>query len=241
MRPGLSPHGAPALFREDAQRRLLFACVSVSIALHAAVLVACPGFRPVEHAKEAQVLTAALVSKPAHPAAPRAMPKPLHRPQWSANPETALPVFTDPEPPARENARRTDPTPSSPIPEAASASPDAASTPAPSPENTMARGVDAGLLEKYRLALIDAAGRYKRYPSHAMERGWQGRVEVRLVVGSNGNIRSALIKRSSNYRILDDQALDMVKKGTGREPIPSALHGREFTLDIPVIFELQAG
>jgi len=241
MRPGLSPRGAPALFREDPQRRMLFACVAVSIALHAAVLLVLPGFRPVEHAKEAQVLTAALVSKPAHPVALRAMPKPLNRPQWNPNPEMALPVFADPEPPAHENARRADPTPSSPIPEAASASPDAASRPVPSAEKTMAEGVDAGLLEKYRLALIDAARRYKHYPTHAMERGWQGRVEVRLVVGSNGAVRSALINRSSNYRILDDQALDMVKKGTGREPIPSALQGREFTLDIPVIFELQTG
>jgi protein TonB len=74
-----------------------------------------------------------------------------------------------------------------------------------------------------------------------MERGWQGRVEVRLVVGPNGEIRGALIKKSSSYRILDEQALDMVKKGTGREPIPAALRGREFTLDIPVVFELQAG
>ena len=74
-----------------------------------------------------------------------------------------------------------------------------------------------------------------------MEKGWQGRVEIRLVVGSNGTIKSVLIKRSSNYQILDDQALDMVKKGTGREPIPSALRGREFSVDIPVVFELQTG
>jgi protein TonB len=136
---------------------------------------------------------------------------------------------------------RTDPAPSSPIQEAAGAASESASKPAPSAEPTMAGGVDASLVEKYRLALIDAARHYRRYPIHAMERGWQGRVEVRLVVGPNGEIRGALIKKSSSYRILDEQALDMVKKGTGREPIPAALRGREFTLDIPVIFELQAG
>jgi protein TonB len=241
MRPGLSPHGAPALFREDIQRRMLLGCAVVSIVLHAAVLLAFSGPRPVELAKEVKVLTAALASKPADPVAPAAKPKPLLRPRWKANPETAQPVLVDPEPPVSEYAQRADPTPSSPIPEAASAAPAAASTPAPSGETTMAGGVDASLLEKYRLALIDAARRYKRYPIHAVERGWQGRVEVRLVVGSNGEIRSALIKKSSNHQILDDQALDMVKKSTGREPIPSALHGREFTLDIPVIFELQTG
>ena len=238
---GLLSHGAPAAFREDAQRRMLFACLAVSIALHAAVLAGFRGLRPVEHTKEVKVLTAALASKPADPMAPAVMPKLLQRPRWKANPETAQPVLADPKLSAYENAPRTDPTPSLLVPEAASAAPETTSTPAPRPETAVAGGVDASLLEKYRLALIDAARRYKRYPTHAVERGWQGRVEIRLVVGSNGNISSALVKSSSNYRILDDQALDMVKKGTGREPIPSALRGREFTLDIPVIFELQTG
>jgi protein TonB len=240
---GLSPHGAPALLREDAQRRMLLACVAVSIGLHAAVLLAFPGLRPIQHANQVKVLTAAFDSKPADPAAPAAMPRPLQRPLWKVNPETAQPVPTDPEPQVIEDERRTAPTPLSPVPEATSAAPEAIPTPSPVPgaETAVASGVDASLLEKYRLALIDAARRYKRYPIFALERGWQGRVEVRLVVGSNGDIRSARIERSSSYQILDDQALDMVKKGTGRAPIPSALRGREFTLDIPVIFELQAG
>ncbi len=91
------------------------------------------------------------------------------------------------------------------------------------------------------LKLADAAKRYRRYPVQAMERGWQGRVEIRVVIGTNGTIEDALIKTSSNYQILDDQALDMVKRGKPLTPIPAALHGREFTMDIPVIFELQTG
>jgi protein TonB len=235
------PHRAPALFREDAQRRTLFGCVAVSIGLHAAVLLAFPGLRPIEHANEVKALTAAFASNLAHPVAPAAVPKQLQRLRRKANAEKAQPVLAGQESPVYENARKTDQTPSSPIQETAGAATEAASAPASSAGTNIAGGVDAGLLEKYRLALIDAAKRYKRYPIRAMERGWQGRVEVRLVVGSNGDIRGALIKRSSDYRLLDDQALDMVKKGAGREPVPSALHGREFTLDIPVIFELQAG
>jgi protein TonB len=105
----------------------------------------------------------------------------------------------------------------------------------------LVEGFDAGLLDAYRLALIDAARRYRRYPVQAMERGWQGRVEIRVVIGADGMIKRTHVKTSSSYQILDDQALDMVKKGTGREPIPSALRGREFSVDIPVIFELQTG
>ncbi len=33
----------------------------------------------------------------------------------------------------------------------------------------------------------------------------------------------------------------MVKKGKPLTPLPAASHGREFTVDIPVIFELQTG
>ena len=97
---------------------------------------------------------------------------------------------------------------------------------------------DAGTLEQYRLALIVATRRYKRYPAIAMEKGWQGRVEVRMVIGANGMLASASIKTSSGHQILDDQALDMLKKGKTTVPIPGSLRGREFNIDVPVIFNL---
>lgn len=80
-----------------------------------------------------------------------------------------------------------------------------------------------------------------RYPAQARERGWEGRVEVRLVIGTSGTIKSAVIKSSSRYQILDDQALDMVRKSQRRLEIPPALRGREFSVDIPVTFELLTG
>src|SRR5512139_1696169 len=99
---------------------MLFACMAVSIALHAVVLTGFRGLRPVEHTKEVKVLTAALASKPAHPMAPAVMPRPLQQPRWKANSETAQPVLADPERPADGNARRTDPAPWLLVPEAAS-------------------------------------------------------------------------------------------------------------------------
>jgi len=74
-----------------------------------------------------------------------------------------------------------------------------------------------------------------------MDRGWQGRVEVHLVIDASGAIKDAIIKTSSRYAVLDDQALDMVKKGKSSARIPPALDGREFSVDVPVIFELQTG
>jgi protein TonB len=97
---------------------------------------------------------------------------------------------------------------------------------------------DAGTLDQYKLALIIATRRYKRYPAIAMEKGWQGRVEVHMVIGANGMIASAAIKTGSGHDILDNQALDMLKKGNTTVPIPASLRGREFSIDIPVIFDL---
>ncbi len=85
-----------------------------------------------------------------------------------------------------------------------------------------------------------ATRRYKRYPAIAMEKGWQGRVEVHMVIGANGAIANASIKTSSGHEVLDNQAMDMLKKGKTTVQVPASLRGREFTIDVPVIFSLES-
>lgn len=99
---------------------------------------------------------------------------------------------------------------------------------------------DKGTLEQYRLALIVATRRYKRYPAIALEKGWHGRVDVHMVVGANGMVADASIKSGSGHEILDNQALDMLNKGKTTVPIPAGLRGREFSIDVPVIFNLDS-
>ena len=110
----------------------------------------------------------------------------------------------------------------------------------PKTEATVKSGseADKGTLEQYRLALIVATRRYKRYPAIAMEKGWQGRVEVHMEIGANGMLASASIKASSGHEILDNQAMDMLKKGKTTVQIPASLRGRAFSVDVPVIFNL---
>jgi len=205
-------------------------------------MFAFPGVPAATRFTEAKALTALFESRteltdsiaPA-PASPRA--------RREAEPKVALQKPVDPVPVA---AKVEEPVPApAPSPTADVPPQLASSSPAPVSSDPSAKSeevLDASLLEAYRLALIDAAKRYKRYPVQAMERGWEGRVEIRVVVGANGTIKSALVKRSSKYQILDDQALDMVKRAFNAlaqvQPVP---HGREFTVDVPVIFELQTG
>jgi protein TonB len=236
------PNSATVRLREDAQLRTLYACLGVSLVLHGLAMLALPGWRPEVRLDEARALTAlfALRSEPAIAASESVPSKPRER--RAAGPP--LQKLLDPAPVAEPGAAG----PAvAPAPSAAAASPSAESS-APErvttelPANSSPEALDVNLLEAYRLALIDAARRYKRYPAQAMERGWEGRVEIRIVVGANGMIKSALVKRSSRYQILDDQALDMVRRAFDAlaqdKPAP---RGHEFSVDVPVIFELQTG
>lgn len=101
--------------------------------------------------------------------------------------------------------------------------------------------VDPGSLGQYRLALIGTARRHKLYPDTARERGWEGRVAVELVIAADGTIADASVKQSSGHGVLDREALEMLRRAARLTPVPPSLQGREFRLDVPVLFELKNG
>jgi len=221
---------------------MLYTCLGVSIALHGLAMFSFPGSRPADHSDDARVLTALFASR-ADPAALAPVPvrgKPRERREAEPQVPIQRPVVPDPVATAIEPASTQPPAP----PPAAPASLASSSLePAPTAiARVPAEAPDSNLFDAYRLALINAAKRYKRYPLQAMERGWEGRVEIRVVVDANGTIKSALVKSSSRYQILDEQALDMVRKAfSAVAQVQPAPRGREFTVDVPVIFELRTG
>ncbi len=230
----------------DAQLRMLYACVAASIALHALVLAAFPGLRVHADSSNPKALTAWFESQP-RPAEIRHEPRvATHTPpprETRAMPATPAPALTQAAPPAPA-ADSSQPEPQSaqtapvePARVAESPPPQAVASARPSVDTAD----DASLRRQYLIDLVGEAKRYMRYPPQARERGWEGRVEIRLVIGASGTIKSAIVKTSSRYQVLDDQALDMIKKGQPRLQIPPALRGREFSVDIPVSFELLTG
>lgn len=248
-----------AVFSPGARNRTLPLCVFASLVLHALVLLL-PGLRPGAPAPAAtRILTATFAPRLAageHRSAVPEVPKRIepepNRPKPEARPEIPRPAISTPSPgpgPVAPRAAEVAAVPALPAePSAPAASGSGADRtaeaqpPAASPgTGRSGTDVDTATLDHYRLALIGVARRYKRYPAQALDKGWQGRVEIRLVVGANGAIQSSLVKASSGYEILDNQALDMVKKAKPLTPIPAALRGREFSVDIPVIFDLQSG
>jgi len=232
-------HPDPAAARLHHEVRTLYACLGVSIALHGLAMFSFPVFLPAKQPDDMRALTALFASRAATPAL---APVPaFERPRERPGPEPEAPIRrpVDPAPAPVEPTSTPVPLPAAPPP-LASSSPEPAAAPAPT--RVPAQELDPSLFDAYRLALIDAAKRYKRYPVQAMERGWEGRVEIRVVVDANGTIKSALVKSSSRYQILDEQALDMVRKAfSAVAQVQPAPRGREFTVDVPVIFELRTG
>ena len=88
-------------------------------------------------------------------------------------------------------------------------------------------------------AIYAAAKRYKKYPRVALDNSWEGKAIIHLVIGANGMISSISIKTSSGHEVLDEVALETLKKAKPLVPIPAALRGREFGIDVNFIYSLK--
>lgn len=150
-----------------------------------------------------------------------------------------LPVLTRPEPAPTVAA----PTAVAVAAEPAAAPPAVSPTPAggalrpAAPTPAPANGLDADGLRQFRLALAREARRFKRYPPRALEAGWSGTAEVRLTVAVDAAAGAELI-RTSGHDVLDEVAVDMLRRAASSAPMPASLRGRAFAVSLPVVFEL---
>ena len=75
------------------------------------------------------------------------------------------------------------------------------------------------------------------YPVLAIQRGWQGTVLLRVVVGADGTIKSVKVARSSGYSILDGRAVNAVRQWKGRPAMRGDIPVETVEL-LPVQFKL---
>lgn len=76
-----------------------------------------------------------------------------------------------------------------------------------------------------------------QYPRSARQRGYEGRVVLNVVVGVNGRVKSATVKRSSGYSVLDKAAQKKVLEWIF---FPGSRDGQnhEVSTDVTIRFEL---
>jgi protein TonB len=250
--------GSGTFAREGEQRVFAYA-VLASIVLHAALLFA--GFHLRDTVRKVNPTPGPIVARLAAPrqVAALAPVEPAPKPRVKESPPPVAKPQPAPVPVAKAATKapvvQATPAPTAPLSEAPrpaseSFQPAAPSAPilAPPSPGPVAKAdaqpapsvaADAGTLDQYRIAIYSVAKRYKKYPRVALDNNWEGKVVVRMVIGANMMISSISIKTSSGHEVLDQAAIETIKKTKPLVAIPDALRGREFGLDINFIFNLR--
>jgi protein TonB len=251
--------------RYQYNERLLWICVVGSMLLHALAVWWFHGVQPAAEAPSLSLrATIRMEAKPAVPPPPPvAMPEtrlpeppaPVAPPEPpKALPKPAVPDKTTPK--ANEPASKSVPKPAAPQPAAAATPVPAASATAPetkseakpeepkvstAPPAASSGATDAEFLavvRGYEQQLAQAAQKYKRYPSEAMEQSWEGTARVKVHIGADGKIAGIEMVSSSGHDMLDEQARITVNKAKPFVLIPAALRGKAFDAEIRVVFTL---
>ncbi|MCB5186168.1 energy transducer TonB [Methylobacillus gramineus] len=190
-----------------------------------------------------------------------AEPEPIKPPEPVKPPPkpTAVPQVTKPIQKMVEEVTPSKPTestdsapPATPAPEVMSVAPKehvapVQTTPTPTPpppappvqvQGPSQQDMDAAR-NLYGSMLAKAISKYKQYPKIAQMRGWQGEVIVEVQSDGNGNVISSRIQKSSGHKVLDEQALTMVKKASPLPAPPEALRGKILNILVPIPFSLE--
>jgi TonB family protein len=76
------------------------------------------------------------------------------------------------------------------------------------------------------------------YPAQAKEAGFQGTTRLGLHITYNGTLQDAVLKASSGYRILDENAINTAKKIASYPPFPPAIEAKDLWIEIPIVYTL---
>lgn len=193
-------------------------------ALEIEFLTPAPDIAPVVAPPPAPMVEA----KPA-PVAPARTRTPVV-PEPSAPMPASEPVAThaDPAEPVAE-APPANATPATPAHEAA--------TPAPAPERPLgARGRRAQ--SQYLRELMAWLARHRLYPAEAKKHELEGVVQVRFAIDRDGRLLSAEVHRSAGAELLDQAALDVLRRADPMPKFPKALERNRLSVTLPIDFSL---
>jgi protein TonB len=93
---------------------------------------------------------------------------------------------------------------------------------------------------QYRYLLAEAATRYNAYPPEALVNRWEGDVLVRIDVDAGGRVSGVSVSRGSGHTALDEQALEMFRSAAREVPVPRALLGSAFGVELRATYRPEA-
>lgn len=182
------------------------------------------------------------------------MPRPDPRPVPDVDPRLATRAEIVPEspvpraapqqtaPPVQPDIARATPVPQPVEPQAAVQPPPVAAPAVPN-ASAVAKAepsAERTLTNSYEKSLSDLIKRHERYPDRARRQHWEGTVVVALSLSADGKVTNISVVESSGREILDEAALEMVRRASPLPRAPEGLRGKERSVRVPIAFKLAA-
>ncbi|MFT7267078.1 MAG: protein TonB [Porticoccus sp.] len=120
--------------------------------------------------------------------------------------------------------------------EAAVSAPEPVEIPEIGEDDTRNAGLIA--LDDFSRQLAMHIAKYKKFPKIAQRRGWQGEVILQVKLTGQGQLIEKKLRKSSGFRVLDQEGLNMLDRAAPFPTPPSILSGRTFTILVPIKFTL---
>lgn len=98
-----------------------------------------------------------------------------------------------------------------------------------------------GDFEAYRNSVQNELKRNIRYPKMAQNRGIQGEAKIEIKLDDEGNVISVTIVESSGSVVLDNAAIETVKRSNLKQYMKEILFGKLKSIKVPVAFVLADG
>ncbi len=92
---------------------------------------------------------------------------------------------------------------------------------------------------RYEQVLFSWLVRHKQYPMLAQRRGLEGRGSVRVRIDRGGQVLDRAVEASTGEKMLDEAALDMVRRASPFPAVPSDYSGGSFEFVAPIEFRLR--
>lgn len=177
-------------------------------------------------------------SRPVPHVDPRPIPRAEIRPEppvLRAEPSQAAPIV-------QPDMARVNPVPQPAVPLAAIQPPPVAAPAGPNapPVAKAQPSAERTLTSSYEKSLSDLIKRHEKYPDRARRQRWEGTVVVALSLSADGKVTNISVAESSGREILDEAALEMVRRAAPLPRAPEGLRGKERSVRVPIAFKLAA-
>jgi TonB family protein len=95
------------------------------------------------------------------------------------------------------------------------------------------------LRQGFRKQIRHKVGKAKYYPKMARRLGFEGKPVVSFTLGFKGELLDLKLVQASTYNLLNEAALETIRRGTPYPPIPGPLGKKSISFDLPILYTLE--